>query len=319
MGKRTDSLDCLHALMLLFMISLHAGWDFQYWNKYFDYLYHILYFYMPWFFYKSGMFFRVKGIKDYAIRLLVPFVVFSLLGIIIHLLTRLFYDGHLTLDIKGLISNFAYVGNFQENGPLWFLFSLFIIQLVVSVCIRLFNDSAILYLVLFSSVLSIVFFHYHIEFPRYMVNSCSGLFFFCFGMLFRDKQYNKWFASFCIIIFVFIVCIVPSHVDMAVNNLGSGFYEIWMISAVCGSVAFNFVFKFVEVNSKLLKCVSFLGRNAIVLYVIHSPLLYLLKNYISFSDNHKLSFFTSMAIIISVSYPLSYFINNSKFKWMIGK
>lgn len=318
MTDRNDSIDCLHAVMLLFMIILHAGWDFHYWNQYLDCVYNVLYFYMPWFFYKSGMFFRIKESKEYAKRLLVPFFVFSFIGIIIKQVVLFSRGANPAIDLNALIHNFIHVGNFQDNGPLWFLFSLFLVQIIASFFYKRNNTSIVIVILIVSLALSIVIFHLGIECPLYLKNVCSGLFFFSAGMLLKDFQYNKLIALVFMLVFVCVAYFIPSHVDMAVNKLSCGYYELWMISSVCGCVTLNYIFKYITVVHSI-KYIAYIGRNAIVLYAIHSPLLYLCKNYLLIIDNSKIVFFISISFIVMVSIPLNILFNKPNAKWIIGK
>lgn len=86
MKERIEWLDYLSGLLIVWKIVYHA---FIYTgNKHIlicEELYRAFYFFMPWFFFKSGMFAVEKTIKVCVIfsakKLLVPYVIFSILGV----------------------------------------------------------------------------------------------------------------------------------------------------------------------------------------------------------------------------------------------
>lgn len=85
-SKRDYSLDALQGLLISYMIMVHA---FQWANikndTFNEYASYIMFFFMPWFFYKSGMFHHSTSdlrttLNKLARKLLIPYLVFSLLG-----------------------------------------------------------------------------------------------------------------------------------------------------------------------------------------------------------------------------------------------
>ncbi len=94
-----------------------------------------LYFFMPWFFYKGGMYFRnkplKKGILQDGKRLLLPYVKWSLIGfVIINGLAVIV--GNQIHGIKSCFYEMLFEGSLYENKPLWFLASLFLVKTIVN-------------------------------------------------------------------------------------------------------------------------------------------------------------------------------------------
>lgn len=132
--KRILYLDSVGGLLLIYMIMGHC---FQ-WAKMadiFDKYAYWLGFFMPWFFFKGGMFYKPKSfheeIKSGYKRLIVPFIWFSIIGTIILWIKLLILNGSLTLKemfypIKVLLIQ----GSVPGNLALWFLPSLFVVRLI---------------------------------------------------------------------------------------------------------------------------------------------------------------------------------------------
>ena len=80
--ERDYSLDAACGLMIIYMIYGHiCAWSGVQQIELFP---RLLFFFMPWFFFKSGMFFREKPFKKEFVngvkKLIVPYIVFSIIG-----------------------------------------------------------------------------------------------------------------------------------------------------------------------------------------------------------------------------------------------
>ena len=136
--KRDSSLDAICGLFIMYMIMGHASqWadiendDFIVVSKY------IMFMFMAWFFYKSGMFHKQmefdEVIKRNVKKLLYPFVCYTIIGELIFWF-YLYNNGILTireLTIQPIIE-LCFNGSLSGNLPLWFLVSLFMVKMVVS-------------------------------------------------------------------------------------------------------------------------------------------------------------------------------------------
>lgn len=128
-ATRDYSLDWISGLLILHMIIGHiAGWVEM------DYpVNNILFFFMPWFFFKGGMFHRHKEWKvelnKSFKRLIIPFIVFSIIGQAIWTIRLLCLHETDIVKYIGFPGTFILYGAFHGNAPLWFLFSLFIVRI----------------------------------------------------------------------------------------------------------------------------------------------------------------------------------------------
>ena len=149
MNIRDKSLDNIAGILIIYMIIIHICQMCKL-TFVFDYsLFRIFSFFMFWFFYKSGMFYRQKTIKEVLYtgckRLMVPFVLFSLIGHVV-LCVYMYNEGdrdwkhYLLSPIKSILVS----GSTEGNLPLWFLPSLFMVQLLYSLLHRKVQDKLIL-------------------------------------------------------------------------------------------------------------------------------------------------------------------------------
>lgn len=135
---RDSSLDAICGIFICFMIMGHAfQWSHIENDEFYHYSNMFLFMFMGWFFYKSGMFHKLKDftfiVKYNARKLLVPYIVYSILG-------ELFYWIYLyqndLLNLKEIIRNpildIIHYGSVAGNTPLWFLLSLFVVKAVMA-------------------------------------------------------------------------------------------------------------------------------------------------------------------------------------------
>lgn len=94
-----------------------------------------LYFFMPWFFFKGGMYFKHKDNKTALMssykRLIIPFIVYSVVGCVIYNGIAFFCDTPL-YSVKSWAIGLLVQGSIDENKPLWFLLSLFFVKLIAN-------------------------------------------------------------------------------------------------------------------------------------------------------------------------------------------
>jgi fucose 4-O-acetylase-like acetyltransferase len=127
--KREKYVDVVAGIMISWMILGHCNYFSHFGLSFYKYLG----FFMPWFFYKSGMFFSVKDqtllLKKDASKLLRYFVVYSLIGWLVWCICGMM-DGSLTLNGIAVrtVNSILRRGNIVGNGALWFLVSLFIVR-----------------------------------------------------------------------------------------------------------------------------------------------------------------------------------------------
>lgn len=262
--QRYNGIDAIAGIMIINMMTYHC----------YTLPFHIfLSFFMPWFFFKSGMFYKRQNIKDCittsASKLLYPFMTFTIIGWFVECVIFLsegdhYWTDYITIPLKELF----YDGSLYGNKPLWFLFSFFVVKVIFS-----FVENNIKYpivVILPAIVLAYISYLYGNPLPRYFANVCSGLAFFSMGYVFRKIQFLTPVSIIAIIAYLLFVVFEISSVDMFPNTLVRGNYLLWIVFSFVGCIAFNSIFEKIPYRFKLL---SFVGKNSMVLYVTHFIIL----------------------------------------------
>jgi surface polysaccharide O-acyltransferase-like enzyme len=237
-----------------------------------------LHFFMPWFFYKSGQFFRKRSVKELwkkdSHKLLRTVVIWSVVGYVFFLFFGLLND---TLTLRGctysVVRGLFLRGHIPINGPCWFLLTLFGVRFVANIALPERGDK---YIVL--KILSVVVVGYIISFlayrfnhrllPYWVANGAAGLSFFALGYTFRDVEDKWWLIVIGAIVYT-VGCVYGFPiVEMWPNDLVRGSYLLWI------PIAFLCILFFNVVCQKLydyirIKPVEWIGKNAMKIYVSH--------------------------------------------------
>ena len=327
-SERRIDLDLACGILVIHMIVGHiAQWA---WVGYSGN--RLLFFFMPWFFYKSGMFFRkndnwLAHLRKDARRLLVPFVSFSIIGQLFVWIDLVIAGNDHWLHespVEWLIMS----GTIPGNMALWFLLSLFIVKTAynaIAVRWRSVND----YLLAAVAVCAAFLCHfYDIDNPRYLANCMLGLAFFILGSKLRKLQYGKYIFAAAAVVYA-ISIVYPSRIDMFQNLLMTGYYFAAVVASLAGIIVINFVSKAVcnktsICNLMVVRCISQIGRDSMNYYVTHWILLIAVK--IIFMDILGYTqgwtyFWIQLAVAVCILPIVSHAINNSRIsqKYLFGK
>lgn len=261
MEKRDNSLDAVHGLMLSHMIILHTcGLSGVNQNQLSIVICNLLFCFMPWFYFKSGSFFkpielRYMLYKDIK-RLLCPFVVFSFFGFVVY---EIITPGdQFWYMVYSLLNRGAVPG----NEPLWFLLSLFFSKFFFHF---LYKKKWLLIIPLLAYLgLSIQYF----SLPWYVLNVLSGTFFYGLGYWLKSIQYSKLSLVVSGVFFCFLLFYSDSQVAMYNNQLLKGYRALWILESVCAIIFYNNLFRLFA-NSYWLKPLIYMGCNAMGFYCLH--------------------------------------------------
>ena len=247
--SRLGSIDAVSGLLIMFMITMHALQFTDNTNTNFYYWINIIFsFFMPYFFFKSGMFFKGDSskicFKKNAIKYFTPFLFYIVVGEIIRDV-RLYIDENLTIsDIVINSLKILVQGSTPGNAPLWFLLTLFFVRNISNyVLIRSLSLKFILPILLISSSIIINFVSDCIYFPFWIGNTLLGCFFYLIGYLFNSIQYNKIIFVCSLFGYFSIMLLQPSLVNFWKSILIYGNFYIWVIFSLCGILVFNNVFE----------------------------------------------------------------------------
>ena len=283
----------------------------------------LLCFFMPWFFYKSGMLYhdedwknRIK--KDFR-SLILPYLYFTVFGWIVYACSSLM-TGKISLEhlvvtpVKDIFCSEAILW----NGPLWFLPSLFVVKWLACVLFKRLN----VWVVLSVSVLIAALFHYTgYVYPVYLGNILLGLSFYSLGKLMKEIQYERWVFIFAFVLFVIAVSIpvVSNYFDFRYNTVDEGDnYFLVLVYCVAGIVLFNNIFK--RYIDREIPVLSSLGRNSIIILCVHYPLV---KLFTGILDRiHPFSPVQMWIILTVLMIPVLWlfvWLVNKKAAFLIGK
>lgn len=267
--KRIDYLDNLSGLLICYMmlnhILLRGLVNCSVDNIWLE----PLQFFMFWFFFKSGMFYAPKISNDLFVRggkLLIPLLVYSLIGHIVECI-KLFVNGDLNWKHYLLtpFKEFVCTGSVTGNQPLWFLFSLFIVQLLFNeLFVR--KTKPILILLLSLLIPIVLFYCGDNNLFIYLANVPLGMAAYTCGYMIKEKQFEKSFFFPALMIYLGVMLLQPSHLVFRSNTLNSGGHYLLAIAfSLSACVVFNNVFK------KRPNCswLQFIGKNSMTYYVTH--------------------------------------------------
>lgn len=208
----------------------------------------IMQFFMPWFFYKSGMLYHEqvisetlkKGIK----HLIKPFVIFSLIGWIIIVVTPNIFIYHKPLGylVNDTIQHFFFDGSIRGNYALWFLLSLFVVKSVFPI-LKGIHMTTIMIVVLAFAFALLHNKNYH-NIPVYLGNIPNGLFFYSLGYSMKEQQYQKNVLIASILAFLIMFPFV-GYLDFRANSIihGNNNYILTEVFIVCEIIIANNVVK----------------------------------------------------------------------------
>lgn len=296
---RNNSLDNINGVLITFMFFYHVV-GFAGLSEDFYIITNIFSFFMPWFFFKSGMFFKEEKFIDIyhksIKRLIYPFIYFSIIGHFIYCLYLFFVvkDFNIIHYTLSPIKQLLMYGSIAGNLPLWFLLSLFAVRIIFFYVYK--NK----YLISLLVAIPYLVYIFEINIPLYFVNVFSGLFFYSCGYFLKKHQYNNKFFLIAFGIYFLALILCPSYIDMRTNNLVWGNYYWYYIVALAGIITINGLFFYL--TKKEIPVLNILGKNSMAILCIHWLVLYCVK--IIFPNLQGFSFLIVSALLVIIVMPI---------------
>lgn len=291
--NRVTYIDAVSGLLIIAVVNIHIGdwnWvtkvDCPSWYTSIDLFFMDLI--MPWFFFKSGLFYKkfdntTDKIKYDISKLIIPFLKYSLIGQLIYSL-RMYFEFHETNLFNYFASPIASVllrGSLSGNFALWFFIALFGVRAIFNY----FNVKRINILLILMFFVGLLVFYNVINsidalpvlpgkensrLPLWLGSIAFGGMFYSMGYIFRELQFNK-----IIIALTVLICCVYSVVYLPWYSFRAGFiqihiipiYLIFMTACVIGLIIF---FKYSPYHWPVLQEI---GKHSMLIYVLHTPLL----------------------------------------------
>lgn len=287
--------------------------------------YYPLLFYMAWFFFKSGMYFKgseplEESIKKGTIRLLVPYLCFSAIAIAVSLVLNGVFFGSAGIHkvLSDIPLHLKREGAVVCDSPLWFLLSLFFVRVFFSAANRLHIPAWC------PACVSLVaaFGLYRMDLPigLYFENIALGLFFYSMGYVFKEIQYKKAFfiASAIVYVAFLIYCFVTKNVvsEFVVNTHTP--YLPTVLFCLFGCILVNNLSK--RLNWGSSRFLSTIGADSMTYYVTHFIIIYSVLTFdkatLHLSD---WPLFLLLVISVAVLLPLlAKLFARPRLKWMTG-
>lgn len=313
---RIDYLDEVCGLLIIYMILTHIQICADVFVEPQEMC--VLSFFMPWFFFKSGMFYKGKTFRSTLSgwkKLIIPYVVYSFIGHIIYC-TRIYLEGdqnwiHYVLSpIKQILM----CGSLLGNTPLWFLLSLFMVQLIYSVIHNKIKDELIF---MMGALVAFIIYFIDVNITLLFSNTSLGLAFYAIGHKLKERQYFWHIMIVSLIIYFCVFIVYPSAIDFHANKVICGQYILAILFSLSGCILCNNIFKRLPIRISIL---SYIGKNSMVFYVQHWLILKICGMFLLYMgvyENTKI--FTAMVITCIVILPvMAYISQKPTLKWTLG-
>lgn len=321
--ERKDYLDWLCGLMILQMIAGHLV-DNSQTNHVFDGLLHILSFFMPWFFFKSGMCFHPTNnlhttIQKSFKRLIIPFIVWGLIGEAVYIALSLIFHPEYDWKFYARIVKASIIDGKPAggNGPLWYLFSLFIIRVGYSYINGKCSD--ILLLVL-SLAIPATMYYTGWNWLYVISHTLVGFFYFIAGYKLAKYQFNKTILVIALVLFISLAVFSPSYMSMTANDMIYGNYISDFIYSLSAIIITNNLIRITPLELLNILNLKSIGRDSMVYLVVHRPVLITCMYICPVIGIHEplyiaLAMAISLTIIISICLK---WLRHPNYKWMVG-
>lgn len=318
--KRDDSLDIAAGFFIVYMILYHCmQWGGLRNSPVYMYM-EYLGFFMPWFFFKGGMFFKPKEnlatFKGSFKRLIVPFFVWSLIGHFVFCCCE-YLSG--TRDVYvyllGPAKQMLRSGAISGNLPLWFLTTLFAVRMVLNVGCNW--KIPVWAISMFGLAGAFAAYCLEIKQPLWIANVGSGVFFFGLGSYWNKLKKKNLVIVAATLIFIFVSVFFRPYVDMRENSLLKGDYLVWPIWSLSGVVLVNFLFfQISRLRINPLRFLAPLGKESMSYYVAHWPVI-LLANLIfgNFGGHETDTLHFSVIVLFELMMSLCIFLILSYRRW----
>ncbi|MDL2243589.1 acyltransferase family protein [Bacteroidales bacterium OttesenSCG-928-J19] len=308
-NNRIEHLDILKGIGIILVVWGHIQSDLtQY----------IFIFHMPLFFFISGLLYKPTDnffplLKKRINTLLIPFFFFYLLAFF-YLLLLSFINPNTNFN-SIILLDFIKGKEYFHNIPIWFLWSLFCVNLFYWIITHFFKKTYVQdVFILIISLFCIWLGYQKINIPYFIDTSLSVLLFFHLGYRLRKvpkimtkNKYDTYISSFCLFLFLLLIYIYPVPCDIRENLIKGNFF---FFIAECLAAIFGLLYL-----SKCLshsKILTFYGKNSLIIVGTHLIILGIITYIESSYSITFLSIFYGLPILIIIlvfSIPVIWILN----------
>ncbi len=260
---------CLLHMLLLHLLIIHGTIDFTGTGA--GLYFHLMEFFMIPFYIFSGFFFSNKrGFKEFishkARRLLVPLLFWSAISLPFYYLFQYYTHGFVQWEQPFPL--FFTIGSLSSNDALWFLFSLFFVNVIFYfVSTKLKNERLLLLFVIACFIYACID-RYYLPCFFSSSNISLGIVYFFIGYKLKTTQFNflHWkYLLLPVVLFISISFFDPQWMQIVTLYQPEGFFTLNLVYALSGTYILWFVF------SRLphIKLLSYFGSNSMCFYFWH--------------------------------------------------
>lgn len=320
-GGRNLAYDAVAGIMILVVIIFHFVLPYQGPHGFYDFFD----FFMPWFFFKSGVFHKKETKLNKATliklfkRLFVPLLIFYVLSAMYYLIEYALHHQGLGQEIFFMLIN---PFDFMEiaNSSLWFLVALFFCNILFIPLAKLPIKKLVLVTLVLIVISDISMYgvekHWHLIF-----NTITALMYCSLGYLSKSIKLNKTQTALCFAAFLALFIFVPASMEARFNMMRHGSPEVSLVSNLLGIMSFNYIFSYCKFLQ--FKPLVYIGQNSMAYYLLHIPLIWIVKDHFliklgpDFHDIYSLLaclFFIPIIIQLSRKFHIEWIIGALKLK-----
>lgn len=286
MKERNHAFDILCGICIIRMVSLHimafCGQEAQEWWRE---VMRWSFFFMSFFFFKAGFFNKgtssgtdMDYLKDRSKRLLVPYVTSGVIGLVVYFSFYFPLVDRYKKFVEPLEWSHIWMkSGFYGNSPIWFLFSFFVVYMMVRYIDKV---KHLCWLTVFFPAISYWAYRTGNNVPMSLGNVFIACYFFYLGRLWQWAmcrfEVRRLMAASWLMVLLFVVLgfVAPGTYNMS-QNIFTGNALMAVVRAtlvLCGLSG-------VLLTARLprIPWLCFIGEHSMVFFISHYPMLYFYK------------------------------------------
>lgn len=286
MKERNHAFDILCGICIIRMVSLHimafcGQEDQEWWGEVMRWSF----FFMSFFFFKAGFFNKgtssgtdMDYLKDRSKRLLVPYVTSGVIGLVVYFSFYFPLVDRYKKFVEPLEWSHIWMkSGFYGNSPIWFLFSFFVVYMMVRYIDKV---KHLCWLTVFFPAISYWAYKTGNNVPMSLGNVFIACYFFYLGRLWQWAmcrfEIRRLMAASWLMVLLFVVLgfVAPGTYNMS-QNIFTGNALMAVVRATLVLCGLSGVLLTARVPRIPWLC--FIGEHSMVFFISHYPMLYFYK------------------------------------------
>ncbi|MBQ2293355.1 MAG: acyltransferase [Bacteroidaceae bacterium] len=286
MRERNHAFDILCGICIIRMVSLHimafcGQEDQEWWGEVMRWSF----FFMSFFFFKAGFFNKgtssgtdMDYLKDRSKRLLVPYVTSGVIGLVVYFSFYFPLVDRYKKFVEPLEWSHIWMkSGFYGNSPIWFLFSFFVVYMMVRYIDKV---KHLCWLTVFFPAISYWAYRTGNNVPMSLGNVFIACYFFYLGRLWQWAmcrfEVRRLMAASWLMVLLFVVLgfVAPGTYNMS-QNIFTGNALMAVVRATLVLCGLSGVLLTARVPRIPWLC--FIGEHSMVFFISHYPMLYFYK------------------------------------------